>query len=322
MMEMPPLQFARANGVRLAFYDAGPRDDPTPFVLCHGFPEIAFTWRRQIKGLNEAGFRAIAFDQRGYGESDCPPAVEDYSIDRLAGDVVGLLDHLKIDKAIVVGHDWGGYVVWEAALSHPDRVAGVVSLNSPHLKRASADPIAILRARHGERMYIVQFQDLGREPDRILAENVEKVFDAFLRGPLPQGGEAGGGAPGADQDFIGFIQAYDPARDRRPPIMSEEERQVFVEAFRRTGFTGGINWYRNITRNWEADAGRDRTVRAPALMITAELDPALVPPSGMDALVPNLTKHLVRGCGHWTQEEKPDEVNATIIAWRRRVFGR
>ena len=200
MMEMPPLQFARTNGVRLAFYDAGPRDDPTPFVLCHGWPEIAFTWRRQIKGLNEAGFRAIALDQRGYGASDCPLAVEDYSIDHLAGDVVGLLDHLKIDKAIVVGHDWGGYVVWEAALSHPDRVAGVVSLNSPHLKRASADPIAILRARFGERMYIVQFQG-SRDPDRILAENVDRVFDAFLRGPLPQGEASQGAAPAADHGF-------------------------------------------------------------------------------------------------------------------------
>jgi len=154
MMEMPPLQFAQANGVRLAFYDAGPRDDPTPFLLCHGFPEIAFTWRRQIKGLSEAGFRAIALDQRGYGASDRPPEVEAYSIDRLAGDLVGLLDHLKIDKAIIVGHDWGGYVVWETALRYPDRVAGVVSLNSPHVKRAPADPIAMLRARFGDRMYI------------------------------------------------------------------------------------------------------------------------------------------------------------------------
>src|SRR5271166_3740375 len=179
MMEMPPLQFAQANGVRLAFYDAGPRDDPTPFLLCHGFPEIAFTWRRQIKGLSEAGFRAIALDQRGYGASDRPPEVEAYSIDRLAGDLVGLLDHLKIDKAIIVGHDWGGYVVWETALRYPDRVAGVVSLNSPHVKRAPADPIAMLRARFGDRMYIVRFQD-GREPDRILAENVDRVFDALL----------------------------------------------------------------------------------------------------------------------------------------------
>ena len=168
-------------------------------------------------------------------------------------------------------------------------------------------------------MYIVQFQD-SREPDRILAANVDKVFDALLRGPLP-GEETGGARRGADQDFVGLVQAYDPAGGTRAPIISEEERQVFVEAFRRSGFTGGINWYRNITRNWENAAGRFRTVHAPALMITAELDPTQLPPSGMDALVPNLTKHLVHSCGHWKQEEKPDEVNAAIVAWRRRVLG-
>ena len=132
-----------------------------------------------------------------------------HSIDRLAGDVIGILDHLGIDKAIVVGHDWGGYVVSETAVRYPDRVAGVVSLNSPHVKSAPADPIAMLRARFGERMYIVQFQD-SREPDRILAENVDKVFDALLRGPLP-GEETGGAGRGADQDFVGLVQAYDPA---------------------------------------------------------------------------------------------------------------
>ena len=300
MLEMPPRQFAEANGVRLAYYDAGPRNDPTPFVLCHGWPEIAFTWRRQIKGLTEAGFRAIALDQRGYGASDCPPAIEDYSIEKLTGDVAGLLDHLKIGKAILVGHDWGGFVVWETALRHPDRVAGVVSLNTPHLKRAPADPIAILRKRHGERMYIVQFQ-MSSQPDRIFAEKVDRLFDGFLRRPI----EKAMGAP-PNLDFISFVQAYDPARDRRPRIVSKEERQVFVGAFERSGFSGGINWYRNITRNWERSAGRDPTVRAPALMIMAELDAVQTPASadGMERLVPNLTRHLVRGSGHWTARKK------------------
>ena len=126
-----------------------------------------------------------------------------------------------------------------------------------------------------------------------------------------------------DLDVIAFIAGYDPAQDRRPRIMSDEERQVFVDAFRRTGFSGGINWYRNITRNWEKAAGRDETVRAPALMIMAERDRVQTPASAdrMEGLVPNLTKHLIRDCGHWTQEEKPEEVSATIMDWRRRTLG-
>ncbi len=280
--------------------------------------------------MSDAGFRAIAVDQRGYGASDCPPEVEDYSIDRLAGDLIGLLDHLKVDRAIFVGHDWGGFVVWEMALRHPKRVAGVVSLNTPHVARAPADPIAIMRRRHGERMYIVQFQGPDREPDRLFAENVDRLFDAFLRAPLPRAQDPGGSAAAdvdapakADLDLTAFVSRYDPARDRRARIMSDEERQVFVDAFRRTGFTGGINWYRNITRNWEGSAGRDETVHAPALMIMAERDRVQTPASAdrMESLVPNLTKHLVRDCGHWTQEERPEEVSATIIDWRRRALG-
>ncbi|HXZ89315.1 MAG TPA: alpha/beta hydrolase, partial [Candidatus Binataceae bacterium] len=129
MIEMPPLRLAEINGVRLGFYEAGPASDKPPMVLCHGWPEIAFTWRRQIKTLSEAGIRVVAPDQRGFGASEAPQAATDYDIDCLTGDLVGLLDELDIEKAIFVGHDWGGFLAWEMPIRHPSRVAGVVSLN-------------------------------------------------------------------------------------------------------------------------------------------------------------------------------------------------
>ena len=169
MIEMPPLQLAPTNGIRMGYYEAGPNTDTPPVVLCHGWPEIAFSWRHQIKALGDAGIRVIAPDQRGYGATDRPEPVEAYDIEHLTGDLIGLLDHLKIDKAIFVGHDWGGFIVWQMPLRHIDRVAGVVGINTPHTNRAPADPIELFRQRFGEQMYIVQFQDpAGRYPSPVV----------------------------------------------------------------------------------------------------------------------------------------------------------
>lgn len=333
MIDMPALQVADLNGIRMGFYAAGPDTDVPPVVLCHGWPELAFSWRHQIKALAAAGIRVIAPDQRGYGATSRPDAVADYSIEHLTGDLVALLDHLNIDKAIFVGHDWGGFVVWQMPLRHLARVAGVVGVNTPHTARAPIDPIALFRKRFGDQMYIVQFQDPAREPDRIFASDVGRTFDALMRRPLPRqpapadaGDEPAGGigvTPKLNLALPQMVAAYDAARDGRERILSPEERDVFVRAFTATGFTGGINWYRNMTGNWERAAGLDHVVRVPSLMIMAEND-AVLPPSaadGMDALIPDLEKYLVKGCGHWTQQEKPDELSAQLIDFRRRRFG-
>ena len=318
MLDMPPLQFADLPGLRMGYYEAGSADDPTPLVLLHGWPELAFSWRHQIRALSAAGYRVIAPDQRGYGATPGPEAVEDYDLDHLTGDIAHLLDHLSIDKAIIIGHDWGGIVGWGFPLRHPSRAAGVVGINTPHLARPPADPIAILRKRFGDSMYIVRFQDPAREPDRIFAANVEKLFDFMLKKPPPARGTGGP----INLDFPTIVANYDPARDPRPSIVSAEEKGVFVEAFRRSGFTGGINWYRNFTRNWEKAADLDYAIRVPCLMIAAELDSVLPPAmsEGMEQLIPDLERHLVKGSGHWTQQEFPDEVSATILDWRRRRF--
>jgi non-specific protein-tyrosine kinase len=241
------------------------------------------------------------------------------------------MDHLEIDKAIFVGHDWGGFVVWQMPLRHIDRVAGVVGVNTPHYDRAPADPIELFRKRFGDQMYIVQFQDPAREPDRIFGSRVEQTFDAFMRKPVRRADTtpeekvvAGVGAsPRVNLAFPQMIAGYDAKHDPRTPILSAEEKKVFVDTFTKTGFTGGINWYRNFSRNWQRSEGLDHTVRVPSLMIMAEND-AVLPPSaadGMEKIIPDLEKYLVRDSGHWTQQEKPDEVSAKLIEWRRKRFG-
>jgi microsomal epoxide hydrolase/non-specific protein-tyrosine kinase len=315
---MPALRHAHTNGIRMGYYDAGPAGDAPPLVLCHGWPELAYSWRHQIQALAAAGIRVIAPDQRGYGATDRPQAVEAYDLEQLTADLVGLLDHLRIERAVFVGHDWGGFVVWQMPLRHPDRVAGVVSLNTPHVARAPVDPIRILRKRFGDTHYVVQFQQPSRAVDALFDQHVEQAFDCFMRKPLPR---VEGTVP--NLAFPQIVAAYDAAADRRSPILTAEERQVFVDTFRRTGFSGGINWYRNITRNWERCADLDHVVRVPALMIMAEND-AVLPPSaadGMERLVPDLEKHLVRDSGHWTQQEQPRQVSDKLIEWRRRRFG-
>ena len=330
MIDMPPLQFANVNGIRMGYYEAGPATALPPLILCHGWPELAFSWRHQIKALSDAGFRVIAPDQRGYGSTDRPEKVEDYDLEHLTGDLVGLMDHLKIDKAVFVGHDWGGFVVWQMPLRYPTRVAGVIGLNTPHSPRAPIDPIALYRKRFGDTMYIVQFQDAARQPDRTFAEHVESTFDFFMRKPMPRKPSeetpvAGIGASSTlNLAFPQMVAGYKAARDIRAPILTPDEMSVFVETFRKTGFTGGINWYRNMTRNWERSEQLDHVVRVPSLMIMAE-DDAVLPPSaadGMERIVPDLTKHLIRDSGHWTQQEQPEEVNRVILDWVSKRFGK
>ncbi len=329
---MPPVERANINGLDMAYWQAGPRRG-VPILFCHGFPELAFSWRHQLAAMAAAGRWAIAPDQRGYGLTSRPEPVEAYDMSHLTGDLVALLDHLGVEKAVLCGHDWGGAVVWQAPLHHPDRVAGVIGLNTPFTPRAPADPIALLRARFGEDMYMVFFQK-PLEADRFLAENVAKAMTFFMKRPLPgsgptsaglAGSAAGQGAaadPAASFALLKMLAAYDPAFDPREGFLTDQEMAFFVETFARTGFTGGINWYRNISRNWRLAEDLAEKVAVPSLMVMAEKD-AVLPPSaadGMATYVPDLEKALIKDCGHWTQQEKPQEVNRVILGWMDRRF--
>ncbi len=242
MIEMPPLKFAQTNGIRMGYYEAGPVGDKPPVVLCHGWPELAFSWRHQIKALSEAGIRVIAPDQRGYGATDRPEPVEAYDIEHLTGDLVGLLDHLEIDKAIFVGHDWGGFVVWQMPLRHPrPRRRGGRRQHAAYQPLPGPIRSSCCAQRFGDQMYIVQFQDPAREPDRIFGSRVEQTFDAFMRKPAPRPPDAPaskliagvGASPRLNLAFPQMIAAYDAKHDPRTPILSPEEKKVFVDNFTR-----------------------------------------------------------------------------------------
>ena len=317
---MPPVAYAPVNGIELAYYESGPRTG-VPLILCHGFPELAFSWRHQIKALSAAGRWVIAPDQRGYGLSSRPAAVDAYDMEHLTGDLVGLLDHLGVAKAIFCGHDWGGLVVWQMPLMHPDRCAGIIGLNTPFQRRARQDPIGGMAKVYGPDMYIVWFQKPG-EADALLGEDVEKTIRFFMRRPAAIDRAAARPEGGSTFAFGESLRRWDKT-DASAQFLSPEEIAAFVESFQRTGFTGGVNWYRNFTRNWERSAGLpDRIDGLPCLMVMAERDAVLSPAmaDGMEEMIGDLEKVLVRESGHWTQQEKPEEVNRIILDWMDRRF--
>lgn len=322
--EMPPLRRAQVNGVELAYWEVGERGDAPPVVLCHGFPEIAFSWRHQLKALHEAGRWAVAYDARGYGLSSVPGEVEAYTMEVLVADLLGLTRHLGAERGIWCGHDWGGLVVWQAALMAREATAGVIGLNTPFIPRWPMDPIALFRQAFGPDHYIVRFQE-GRDSDALFAQDVDKTMRFFMRAPRADGADTFSGdvAPDVARSLAlqKALEAYDPSRDASQ-LLSDEERAVYVRAFERTGFTGGIDWYRNMTGNWERAATLEQRVDAPSLMIVAEKDLAL-PPSlaaAMHAHVADLELHELRGIGHWSQQEAPDEVNRLMLDWLDRRF--
>ncbi len=315
--DMPPSQQIDVNGISMKVYVAGP-EDGYPIVLIHGWPELAYSWRHQIPALADAGFRVIAPNMRGYDGSLGPADIAAYDIFHLTGDLIGLLDHFGYDKALFAGHDWGGIVMWQLPLLHKARVAGLIALNTPFIPRLSADPIKLFRKAFGDEMYIVQMQDYGRV-DNLLAAKTEDLFKYFMRrSTVTQEQFAQRPKTEGNMNLFWALQTNDRAAiDGGDMFLTPAEMSVYVEAFKRSGFTGGINWYRNFTRNWELTKDVPQHVDCEALMIMAARDIALPPAAaaGMEKYVPRTTKYLVEDSGHWTQQEQPAEVTRVMLDW-------
>ncbi len=305
------LRTVTTNGIRMRIADEG----AGPLVLLlHGFPESWYSWRHQLPALAAAGFRAVAPDQRGYGGSDAPQAIKEYDISHLVDDAVGLLDALDEGQAVVVGHDWGAPVAWHCALLRPERFRAVAALSVPYVGRSPSPPLEMFRALAGEHFfYIVYFQQPG-VAERELEGDVRDTMRRFLY--------AASGDVTEPLDFwrkpktAKFLDGL-PNPQKLPPWLTETDLDYFTAEFRRTGFRGGLNWYRNLDRNWRLTAELvEAKVTQPALFIAGERDGvlAMIPVDAMRPLVPNLTRLvMLPGCGHWTQQERPAEVNAALI---------
>jgi epoxide hydrolase A/B len=305
--------FVNTNGIRMHVAEAGAG---FPVVMCHGFPEIWYSWRHQIRALADAGFRAIAPDQRGYGDTDSPPKIEDFTQRKIVADIVGMLDALAIRKCVIVGHDWGGMTAWNSAMMAPDRIERVIGVNTPFLPRGPIKPTDIFRAMAaGNFHYILYFQEPGVAESE-LEHDVARSLRGFYQDPAGlDAAEIRKAPPGVWGTAGGGLLERLPDRPHGK-FLTDADFDLFVRAFKKSGFRGGLNWYRNFDRNWEEAANLVQRVEQPALMITAELDVVLRPEmaEGMQAWVPNLRKTvLIKGSGHWTQQEKPAEVNAAML---------
>jgi pimeloyl-ACP methyl ester carboxylesterase len=309
------------NGIRMHIAEQG---EGPPVILCHGFPESWYSWRHQLRALAGAGFHAVAPDMRGYGQTDRPPAIDQYTLLHLVGDMVGLLDALGAESAVIAGHDWGAPVAWHAALLRPDRFRAVIGLSVPYRPRGPVPPTTAMPRTDEAVFYQLYFQ----EPGVAEAELERDPRQTIRRLAYSGSGDVPRREPTiASPDSVGMVprrggllaRTVEPAA--LPAWLAEADIEFYAREFARTGFRGGLNWYRNIDRNWELLAPwAGARVTVPALYVAGDRDLVVAFP-GMDRLLPNLSRFvpglrqtiMLPGCGHWTQQERAAEVNAAML---------
>ncbi len=307
----------QSNGLNMHIAEAG--EGPL-VVLCHGFPESWYSWRHQLRALSDAGYHVVAPDQRGYGGTDAPPNIDDYTIFHLIGDIVGLVNALGESQAVVVGHDWGSPVAWNCASLRPDVFRAVASLSEPIGPRGSTPPLVSLKELFGDRFfYQLYFQTPG-VAEHELQNDIPKTMRKMLFGAsgavnrgnmLEQRSD-----PAPDTAFM-LERMPDPGDDL-PDWLTAEDIDYYASQFQKAGFRGGLNWYRNIDRNWELSGSlQGLKINQPAYFMTGTRD--VVPYSenalaAMKTVLTNLVDAVVLpDIGHWTQQEAPEAVNEGLI---------
>ena len=311
------------NGIRMHVAEQG--DGPL-VLLCHGFPESWYSWRHQLAALAAAGFHAVAPDMRGYGQTEQPAEIDQYTLLHLVGDMVGLVDALGGGPAVIAGHDWGAPVAWHAALLRPDRFRAVIGLSVPYRPRGSVRPTTAMPQTDDAIFYQLYFQAPGvaeAELSRDVRSSIRRIlFSGSGEGRRAHAGLGNPAAVGMVPRGGGFLRhTAEPATP--PSWLTEADVDFYAGEFTRAGFRGGLNWYRNIDRNWELMAPyAGARVTVPALYVAGDQD-LVVHFRGMDQLLPNLKKFvpelrqtiMLPGCGHWTQQERPKEVNDAIVTF-------
>ena len=301
-----------ANGIEIFLLEQG--EGPL-VVLCHGWPELSYSWRHQIAAVAAAGYHVVAPDMRGFGRTSAPAEIGAYSIFDTVGDMVALVAALGERQAAIIGHDWGAPVAWHAALFRPDIFSAVAGLSVPPPLRGRGRPLDTLRESGITNFYWQYFETPGvaeAEFERDVGVAIRTLLGRGFSDPASLFIEDGGG----------FLR--NPNRDRPlPHWLSEADLAYFSEVYRKSGFRGGLNWYRNIDRNWELTAPwQDAQIHQPSLFIAGSKDSVITGLIGakrvtdMERVLPNLKQKLIiDGASHWIQQERPDEVNAALIAF-------
>ena len=309
-------RFVETNGIRMHIAECG--EGPL-VVLCHGFPESWYSWRHQLPALAAAGFHAVAPDQRGYGQTDAPAEIEKYTQLHLVGDIVGLLDALGEQTAVIAGHDWGAPVAWNAGLLRPDRFRAVMALSVPFSPRGPIKPTEGMKAVYGDNFfYILYFQEPG-VAEAELSADPRRALRMFLYSgsgdpprpdvlrPLPRSAK--------------FLDMMTDPGEGWQTWLTPADLDYFTAEFERATFRGGLNWYRNVDRTWELMAAYNGAkMTQPALFVAGDKDGVIaMNPAALGNLeksVPDLRgKVILPGCGHWTQQERPEAVNAAMIGF-------